>query len=135
MMLPNIEGLLSEFLRTDTDVTDEVADRVYTSLPAGPTYPCVQITRVGGAPFIEGIYEFDRPLVQIDVWGGPKATAWRVAETVREAIATRLAGRHDKGLVYGGVSVVLGGLRYLPDSTFDPEKPRYSFDVELLTRA
>lgn len=134
-MLPNIEGLVSAFLRADDDVVAEVSDRVYTSLPKDPTYPCVRLTRIGGATFMEGLYEFDRPLVQFDVWGGPKATAWRVAETVREAIATRLAGRHEDGLVYGGVSLTTGALRYLPDEVFDPAKPRYTFDVELLTRA
>jgi hypothetical protein len=134
-MLPNSEGLLSEFLRGDTAVIAELGDRVYTSLPAEPTYPCLRLTRVGGAVFIEGLYEFDRPLLQIDVFGGPKATAWRAAETAREAIGLRLPGRHDKGLVYGGPSLRLGSLRYLPDATFDPEKPRYQFDVELLTRA
>ena len=134
-MLPNAEGLVSEFLRNDAAVIAEVADRVYTSLPASPTYPCIRLTRIGGATFLAGMYEFDRPLIQFDIWGGPKATAWRIAETVREALIERLPGRHDKGLVYGGVGVVTGGLRYTPDPTFDPERPRYTLDVELLTRA
>lgn len=133
--LPNIQKLLSEFLRGHPEVEALVGERIYTTLPAGHnTWPAVRLTRIGGSA-IPPARVMDRPIVQIDCWGGPKAVALDVAETIAQVIAEELPGRHADGYVYGGDSVVFGPLRDMPDTTFDPARPRFVFDVTLLTRA
>jgi hypothetical protein len=135
MTLPDAEVLVTTFLRQDPDVTALVGDEVYSTLPAKQaTWPVVRVTRVGGSADPLGIIDF--PLVQVDVWGGPKTTAQDIAQAMRTAFATRLPLRlGDLGtLALGPGDGALGSLRDLPDETFDPARPRYIFDVRLLTR-
>lgn len=132
-LMVNIEGLLTAFYRQDPDVSALVGDNVYTTLPNGfADWPAVRVVRIGGTPV--QVSHIDRPLVQIDCWGGPKATAWKVAETLRAATAARLPGRHPLGYVYGGYGMRIGALQYQPDQDYDPAKPRYLFDMTLMTR-
>jgi hypothetical protein len=133
MKFPNAENLASKFCRTDPVVTaTALADRTYTELPANlDTWPVCRITRVGGAPDGGARPHADRPLLQFEVWGGPKTVAHDIAATIREQLAARSPWR---GL--GGTLAVSrwGGLRYIPDVSYDPARPRYLFDVEIIVR-
>lgn len=131
-MLPDAELLTTAFLRQDDAVLAKVADEIYTELPARhDTWPAVRVTRIGGAPAFQPLV-LDEPLLQIDVWGGPKRTALQAAETIRSALSERtpftLPGT-------GTLAVErFGSLRYLPDETYSPARPRWTFDVVLATR-
>jgi hypothetical protein len=130
--LPNVELLLSQFWRQDTIVASVFADNVYTELPAGYAgpWPAARITRVGGNADRLGV--IDRPLIQVDVWGGPKALALEAADALRAAISQRLPWT----LTGKGTLALnrLGTPRYVPDDTFDPSRPRYIFDATFITR-
>lgn len=129
----NAEGLVRRFLADDAETKTKNGGRAYTSLPAEVGFPAQRVTRVGGTPR-PGPAMLDEPILQIDSWGGTKHQAWEAAVWAQEALKNRLPGRHPEGLVYGEQAVALGALRYLPDTTYDPAKPRYVFDVTLLTR-
>jgi hypothetical protein len=137
MRLPNAEMLLSQFYRADPDVLAIQGDDTYTELPSRFTgWPATKITRVGGAPPFTDPLVIDRPLMQVEVYGGPKSLAADVAETQRAALVA--VGRLPfVALGVGELSTVVrfGTLRYVPDPTWDPARPRYIYDLVLQTRA
>lgn len=132
--MPDAERLLSAFLRLQPEVVDLVAQRVYTVLPDTKEWPLVRLQRIGGTsegtPNDDALLR-DVPAVQVDVYGGAKALAWQVADTVRAAIQERARGAHPTGWVE---RVTLGAARYVPDPTFDPARPRVVFDVTMYLR-
>jgi hypothetical protein len=66
--------------------------------------------------------------LQVDVWGGPKAQASLIAETIAAVAARDLVGVHPEGVVTG-VDVQTPPT-YLPDEDLsDPPAPRYTFDM------
>lgn len=127
-LLPDVEALVSAWLRADVDVTGLIGQRVYTDLPArDKTWPLVRLTRAGGAPTMSRPLYADRAVIQMDVWGGAKATARDIAETIRQRLCSDdFRGTHPEGVV---TAVEVGQFRWLPDTTFDPPKPRYIFDL------
>ena len=89
----------------------------------------VRLFRVGGAPALN--LAVDRPVIQLECYGGSKFTAGRLLEEVRRA----LLGIADASHV--GASVArprFGTARYLPDPDFTPARPRYIADVEFVLR-
>jgi hypothetical protein len=121
------EELLIDWLLDQTAVTDLLSGaRIYTVLPASPTFPIVRAFRIGGGPDSRLLW-LDHPLIQFDVWGGAKAQARLIADTIRSQIAYGLVGEHELGTVTAVESV--GGPRWLPDASYTPAKPRWSFDV------
>lgn len=123
-LLPDVEQLLSAFLRDQPEVAAIVGERVYTTLPAAKEYPLVRLTRFGGSPSFSRPLWLDNAQVQFDCYGGPKKLANTLAETVRAAMATRLPGSHDDGYVS---RVTFGALSYQPDDTLEPAHPRFIF--------
>ena len=131
-VLPNAENLMSSFLRHDPAVlATALGDNTYTETPRNPTFPLCRVTRVGGLPEDSNLL-LDFPLMQVDVWGGPKTEAEKIAATIRDALSARLPYRGKAGALLAAVR--FGGLRYLPDTDFDPARPRYTFDVEVKNR-
>lgn len=133
MSLPDVELLVTTFLRQTTSVTNRVGDNIYTELPAGfSDWPAVRVVRIGGAPAFQPLV-LDLPLVQFDVWGGPKRTAAKTAEAIRDALCDNLPfAVNNEGLL--GKVQRFGALRYAPDTTYDPARPRWIFDAVLVTR-
>lgn len=132
--MPNVEMLISQFLRQDPDVIAIFGDNVYTELPADfANWPAARITRIGGTPPFAMPLVVDKPYVQIDTWGGPKLLARDGAETIRAVLSQRLPWTLQGKGTLGGV-ILFGALRYMPDITFDPARPRYIFDTQFVTR-
>lgn len=128
-MSVDVERLLSGFLRGRTEVTDIVSDRVYTELPSRATFPLVRLTLIGGRPVMSVPLWLDEAYIQIDAYGGPKVQARLLVDTIRSLLATETFRRnHDLGVV---TDCQFGELRYLPDDTFDPPKPRFVADVSI----
>jgi hypothetical protein len=133
--LPNAEQITTAFLRQDSEVVGFLGDNVFTVLPANhDAWPAARVTRIGGTA--DNLLVIDNPLLQIDVWGGPKLLAEQAANAIREAFAFRLPFQPVGGglLALGPGNNAIGSLRDLPDTTYDPARPRFVLDVRLLTR-
>lgn len=122
----DIESGLVAWLRGDPAVTAMASERVWTVLPREPVFPAVRVSRVGGAPPHDRPLTHDRSLIQLDVWGGTKAQASRLAEACRQRIADAYSHDLGAGVVCGRVS--WSNLSFDPDSSYDPAKPRYRVD-------
>lgn len=123
-VLPDIEALVIDWA-LESDAVNTVDDRIYGALPNNPIFPAIRVTRVGGAP-PQRLHWLDEALLQVDVFGGPKATARLLAATFAAELSVNLAGVHDLGVV---TAAVAGGLQWQPDESFTPAKPRYTFDA------
>lgn len=130
--LPDAEALLSQFLRAQDEISEAIGDRVYTAIPAKPTWPLIRLTRVAGAPLMSRPRCIDQPLIQIEAYGGSKADAHELVDLACRLIAARIGGIHDDLGVVNGYR--FGALSYLPDDAYTPSRPRYVTDVELTTR-
>jgi len=127
---PNMEALVSAFLREQPEIITDIADRVYTAIPTSATYPCVRVLQLldqpAGAPLWAVAFT-----IQVEAFGGSKAEAWRIASNCRAAIDARLAGEYAQGVVNGSTP---GSLIDLPDETFEPAKPRWLFTSTIYGR-
>lgn len=130
-LLVDVERLLSAFLRAQDELVDLIDTRVYTALPKDPVFPAVRITRIGGVPVTSLPLWLDSANVQVDVFGGAKATTQEIAETIRWLCSERMLGLHDEGVV---TKVRAGALRWLPDDTYTPAKNRFLIDMTVFTR-
>lgn len=126
--LPDAELISVVYLRQHSPVTSLVGSRVYTELPAGPTWPLVKATRTGGPPQSHGT--LDAAFVQVEAYGSTKAEARQVAATVQAAFVDA-DGFTDSG-AYITATEPLSGLQWLPDP--DDQQPRYLFDTAVYVR-
>lgn len=124
-LLPDIEMLVSRFLREQEEITDLVDDRVYTVVPKDPTWPLLRLQRVAGAPVLSRPLHVDAPTIQLDAYADTKAEAHTLMATARAVIAERLEGVHDLGVVCG---VTFGSMSWLPDPSYSPARARFVGD-------
>jgi len=133
-VLPDVARLVSAYLRNDADVQALAGDRVYTAFPKqldkSTTFVLVQ--RIGGPPVLSRPLVVDLAVIQLDAYGGPQAAAHELVATCRAALV-ELVGEQpgDTGNVCG---VVFGPLRYVPDETWKPPRPRYVCDLEVTVK-
>jgi len=129
-LLPDVERLVSGYLRASGPVSALVGERVYTawphSSPEEAKQPLVLITRIGGDPVFSVPLVLDECELQLDAYGGGKHHAHQVAATVRAALAFLTDRVEPEGVVH---AVSFGALRYVPDESFAPARPRYVLDV------
>lgn len=126
------ERLVSQFLRQDPDVAAVLGDRVYTIMPQHPEWPLARLTLWGGAPVVERPLVLQNARIQIDVWGDRKKQAHDAAQLVRAVLVDRLPwGNSTDGWL---VRSLASGLRYFPDDSFDPARPRYVVEMEVFVR-
>ena len=140
-LLPDIERLLSNYLRANSDVTALVGTNIYTVMPKNAAgdpsksipakFPLVRLTRISGAPIFSLPLRFDQARIQIDCYGGSKQLAWQTAATIAAVIADGFVGTHTEGVVS---DAQIGTLQDLPDDTFDPAQPRWILDVVITAR-
>lgn len=134
---PNMEALVSAFLRDQAEVVAMVADRVYTAIPRNDAgapdtrWPAVRVTQLldqpTGSPLWAIAYE-----IQVEAWGGSKADAFRIANVCRAVIDARISGQYPgEGIVNGTTP---GPLLDLPDDDFTPAKPRFLFTSTIHAR-
>lgn len=126
----DVERLVSGYLRSKTEITDLVADRVYTEIPSRATFPLVRLSLIGGAPRFSHPLYLDEAVIQLDAYGGPKVQARQIVDAARTVLADQwFRTRHELGVVS---DVRFGELSYIPDDTFDPPKPRYVAEVSFV---
>lgn len=84
----DLEATMSTILRADPDVSAVVADRVWLTMPAKPTFPAVMLRRVGGAGQIalQGKRMYDAGTFDIHVYGGSRAEALTLTQHVLDAL-------------------------------------------------
>jgi hypothetical protein len=133
-ILPDVERLVSTYLRSSPPVEALVGERVYTSWPKTKpddvAQPIVLVQRVGGIPPFSLPLVVDECDLQIDAYGGGKHAAHRLAATVRASLAFLTDRVEPDGVVH---AVTFGSLRYVPDESYAPARPRYVFDVSITT--
>lgn len=127
-MTVDVERLASAWLRTLDAITDLVGDRVFTVIPSDPVFPLVRITLVDERQVYQPRH-LTSTLLQIDVYGGPKAEARAAADAVADSLADDFPGSHDLGVV----TAAQCSLRYLPDTTYQPAKPRYVVSADIFS--
>ena len=106
-LLPDVEALLVAFLKGHPDVTALCHGRVYTDLPAKPTWPAVRLWRLSGD--VPHRQYLGRPHVQVEAWGADLAHRGQTRElaaTVQAALVDDLPGLHPLAAV-GEVRTVL----------------------------
>lgn len=127
LVLPDVERIVSTFLRSRTELSTLVDDRVYTEIPrkaSDRVFPLVRVSRTGGGATTSPSF-LDRALVSVEAFGGSKYEARQIAATV-DAVLDEIAGFTAHGGYSTGSSP--GSLRYIPDDSFEPPKPRYLLD-------
>jgi hypothetical protein len=133
-LLADVERIVSDALRADPDVVALVEQRVFTTWPhAQPNEAkkaLVIVTRIGGGPAFPRPLALDAADLQLDAYGGRKHASWKLAATVCDALVKLVDTVHEHGVVHG---VEITAMRYVPDPSFSPPRPRYVIDVSITT--
>jgi hypothetical protein len=137
-LLPDVEQIVSWYLRNHDDVAELVDEQVYTVFPKqqDKDTPCVLVRRFGGAPAFTRPLVLDRAQLQVDCYGGPKRVAQVIGRTVQAALSELNGVRTNSADEQLGVvtHVDLGAFRDLPDEAWKPPRPRYVLDVTVTVK-
>lgn len=134
ILLPDVARIVSAYLRTVLEVQVLVDEHVYTAFPKqlDKSQPFVLVQRVGGPPVLARPLIVDQAQLQLDAYGGPQAFAHELVATCRAALSTLQGEQPDLGGNVCGVAI--GALRYLPDETWQPPRPRYVSDLDVTVK-
>lgn len=124
-MTVDVERLMSEWLRAQAEIEALVGDRVYTAIPKDPVFPLIRLTLIDERTVFPRPRYLTSSLIQVDCYGGPKVVAREIADAVCDRLSEDFVGSHAAGVV----TAVEASMRYLPDGTYEPAKPRYPVDV------
>jgi hypothetical protein len=126
-LIPDVERLVSAYLRGRPRMTALVGGRIYTAFPAkAGAGALLLIQRIGGEPPLSQPLVVDAAELQLDAYGGPKALAYQLAATARAELAALEGQVRPEGVV---AAVRFGALRWQPDDTYDQPRPRYLLDA------
>ena len=103
-------------------------DRISRPCRPSVAWPTARVVRWGGCrPGLRPLW-LDEAWCQVDIWGGSKAevSAW-VAGLMRALVDERLVA----GEVPTVAGITFGMLQDSPDSTFEPARPHFRFDLAL----
>ena len=115
---PDWLACVSEWLRDQPELDELVDGRGYTELPRNKTFPLFIVNQINDPSVTEDVHWAVDALFQVDVWGGPKAVTWEIAETARALLSQRFAGT-GHNLANGSIvvaSVRVGGIRRTTDT-------------------
>lgn len=139
--MPDMELILSGWLKDQTEVTAILGTRIVTEWGKRQEWPALRITEIGGSVPDAFTYSALTVLVQFDILGGAKKTARDAALAVHSVLAAQVPCRMTVGEATAMVhNVDLGGLRSGsdrrpgPDASVDGDarpaaKPLVSFDA------
>ena len=123
-MTIDVEALVVNFLRAQSDVTALCGDRVYTDRPHKPTYPLVVVNRTGGGSLYKNHLEATE--MSIQTFGGTHKAAYNLVATCLSVMAASIVGRHPEGVV---TKLRTTAVAYEPDSESTDEqghsRPRF----------
>jgi len=135
--MPDIEGALRTWLRTQTDLTALIGNRVFFGVPKGAaeaSFPLVTVQLVDSRDDgSEAPVSLD--LVQFDVWGsldtsgnGKKAEATSVVNALR-SVCRQVRGRTALTATVAAFGIEIVGVAWAPDP--DDDRPRYVVTAEV----
>lgn len=127
-LLPNVERLCVDWLRTHDSISALVGTRVHTELPPLAEGAPLRDTLTVSLPDTTELVprHFDRSLVQLLAYGETKASANLLIRTARAVMLDMPDADHDLGVVTAVRGFV--GPRWLPDDSVSPPHPRYHAD-------
>lgn len=131
---PNTEAILVRYLRGVPAVVARVgADetRIGTRHPTDRTKPWLRLTRIGGTPSSSRPLYLDRPLIQLEAYGGAaEATSQDEAHALTQACRAWLPLAEEADHTGGVITAVrLGNTLRLVDHDFTPARERYLTDA------
>lgn len=130
VLLPDVDVLVSQYLRSCSEMTSLLDQRVVTAMPskaADRVWPLVRLTQFNSIDAVPNW--LDGASVQVDVYAETKAQASLIGRTARMVLHA-MPGAYDTGVVSG---VTTAGWRYEPDPEIKNSKgnplPRFLFDA------
>ena len=66
-------------------------NRVYSSIPASPTYPLAVVQRLGGIPAVRGYLDAAR--IQVDLWGGIRTDGSSISKSELLVLSQQVMAR------------------------------------------
>lgn len=123
VLLPNVEALVSDFLRDQTEVTALVGQRIYTAIPSGPTFPLIRVNQFYSLNITNRPMWLVANQVQLEAFGGSKVEAFNALNAAMGVMAARLTNYVSSFGTVTGVN--FSGTRDQPDDTYTPAKPRW----------
>lgn len=129
----DVEQMLTRFLRSRTEITALVADRVYTDLPNSDnrTYPLIIVNRVGGGFLYKRWLESAE--MSVACYGTTHKSAQDLAGTVI-SIVDMLAGSQPEGVV---TKVSVTSTAYVPEpesaDSSGHARPRFTVSLTVIT--
>jgi hypothetical protein len=129
----DVSRLVVDFYRAQPELS-MLDGRIYTILPAQPTWPAMRCTRWGGYPAINRPLLLDASWAQVDIWGeqAGKFAVAELANVARALITYRLVAQTNK---LGVSAVGFGMMHDAPDQTYHPARPHYRFDINVFIKA
>lgn len=127
---PDIEAALVTALKADSDLATITDGRIAVELLEGR--PAVTVHLAGGTDLFDQADSHTRPVVQVHAYAATTVDASLVARTARAALR-RIAGTVHAGVVFGGVEII-SDLVSIPDTTFTPPHPHYTFTCAVVAR-
>lgn len=124
-VIPDAERVVVGFFRAQPELA-RLDDRIFTSLPAHVAWPAARVVRWGGWPALAYPLWLDEAWCQVDIWGGSKAEVSALAGLMRALVDERLVAE-----VPTVAGITFGMLQDSPDSTFEPAKPHFRFDLSV----
>lgn len=122
----DVEGALRTWLRTQTDLTALVSQRIFLGIPKDTVlYPFVTLSRVGGGD--DGSDNpMDLPVVSFQVWASNRTSAELTTRTLRGVLRELRSTLIDTGVRCSHIAT---------QSFFQPDpesnKPRYIVSAQL----
>jgi hypothetical protein len=129
---PDVEALVIQILQAEIPLDEATVSR---DAPTGfdGTQPAILVSRYGGA-WVGDLY-LDNPMMQLEVYGPDKATAFTLANAARHALLSKagtsfgLIGTEDANVTISDV-VEQDGPRWMPDYLYRAAK-RYVCIIRL----
>lgn len=130
VVMPNWEALVVEFFQAQPELDPLVGDRIYTAIPKGATYPLVRVTQITDEKITSEPLWIANVSIQVEAYGGTKATASAIARLCEGLLAARIRGTHtSRDAVVNGFTG--GGMQDIPDDEYEPAKPRFLFSCTI----
>jgi hypothetical protein len=134
----DVEGGLRTWLRTQTDLTTLVDNRIFFGIPrndagvATTSFPLITLQRVGGAPQ-SGEAPLDEALIQFDIWGSGqnKVQCWTVTQALIGILESFTAQEVTNDVYIYGINTT--NVLFLPDVA--DGRARYSVTTLVTARA
>lgn len=137
-MIPDMEQIVSTYLRADAAVAAIVGDRVGAEPPSDTDEPWVRVTQIAD-PAVDGSVpdHLIAYMVQFDCYAGNRRVgghkeASQLTRTVRSALVEMNLATHT-GAVVSGVAVQ--GAARVPDTEFEPARQRFPLTVTIYAHA